>query len=294
MCLFSVIIPVYNSDKTIRKCLDSVLNQTFGDFEIIVINDGSTDDSSDICKEYALRYTNIRVYDFPNEGVAIARKRGITLATGEFVIFVDSDDSINTNLLQSLADTLIIYPDLDIIRYQANLINDEPNKNHSRYNFLEKVNYILTGINALKLWTSPSIKYAVYWLFAFRRKIFSSIHLLPNLNCYEDVAYIPIIIASSNMVTTIDYYGYNYTCNRNDSLTNTTNIEAKRKHAYDFYNACDFAIRNFIKINNINTNDIAFFISDYRRRLNDFFYSMPTDLQTELSPIYGLPINTKD
>ena len=92
MVTLSVIVPVYNTEKYLRECLDSVINQTLKDIEIICINDGSTDRSLDILKEYALKDNRIKIIDKKNEGVAAARNDGIRIANGEFVCFMDSDD----------------------------------------------------------------------------------------------------------------------------------------------------------------------------------------------------------
>lgn len=287
--LFSIIVPIYNTGSTLRSCLDSILQQTFHDYEVILINDGSTDDSQEICLDYIANYSNFKLYTFENEGIAVTRKRGIVLSSGRYLIFVDSDDSLNKDLLQTLAHTISTYPSLDIVRYQANLINDDEGKDHKRYNFHHKINCLLNGTEALKLWSAPNIKYAVYWLFAFKRTLFSNICLMPSIRCHEDLAYIPVIIASAKMVTTIDYHGYNYLCNRQGSLTNTLNKDSQREKAYDFYRACMFALSYFIHSDMVS-QDIAFFVADYKRRLTDFFYLMDVELRREFSAIYHLPI----
>ena len=96
--LFSFVVPVFNAKTFIRKCLDSILAQSFKDFEIVIIDDGSTDGTSEILDEYAAKNNWINVYHFANAGVSIARRRGITLANGEYIIFVDSDDTVNPDL----------------------------------------------------------------------------------------------------------------------------------------------------------------------------------------------------
>lgn len=287
--LFSIIVPIYNTSQTLRSCLDSILKQTFHDYEIILINDGSTDESSAICYEYASRYSNIKVYNFENEGIAVARKRGIVLSSGKYLVFVDSDDTINKHLLENIANVISLYPSLDIVRYQSNLVNDDDYKNHERYNFHSQIGQVLTGLEALKLWSTPDYKYAVYWLFAFKRSLFSNICLMPDIRCYEDLAYIPVLIASSKMVIAINYPGYNYLCNRAGSLTNTVNRDLQYQKAYDFYRACIFAMSYFIR-SDMKASDISFFIQDYSRRLQDFFYSIDIEMRKELASIYHLPI----
>ena len=98
----SIIIPVYNAEKYVSKCIDSLLNQTFQDFEIILVNDGSTDDSVKICREYAECDNRIILIDRENGGVCTARNAGLDVATGEMITFVDADDWMPENSLQLL------------------------------------------------------------------------------------------------------------------------------------------------------------------------------------------------
>ena len=91
MTKFSIIVPVYNVEKYLKECLDSIVNQTFGDFEIICINDESTDSSLDILKEYSEHDSRFVVISQKNQGQGVARNKGINLAKGEYVLFVDPD-----------------------------------------------------------------------------------------------------------------------------------------------------------------------------------------------------------
>ena len=92
--MISVIVPVYNAEKNLPRCLDSILKQTYTDFELIVLNDGSVDSSLEICEAYAKKDNRIRVISHENHGVSYTRNRGIELAQGEFIQFIDSDDYI--------------------------------------------------------------------------------------------------------------------------------------------------------------------------------------------------------
>ena len=286
--MFSVIVPCFNSKNSIRKCIDSILAQTYNDFEIIIIDDGSTDGTSTILDDYSSKYSCIKVYHFSNAGVSYSRRRGITLATGNYLIFVDSDDTINKDLLQELDSTIKKQSFPDIIRYQANLVNDDKHKNHQRYNFNGNLNTISTGMDFLKQWSITGKKYAVYWLFAFKKTVFSNVLFTVNLRCYEDVALIPVLIASSNKVVTIDYVGYNYTCNNLNSLTNIRSLDAERARALDFVEAYKYAIENFSKLSNVSKLDIAFFYADYAKRLRGKFESLPTTLKVELADKFQL------
>ena len=110
---YSVIIPVYNVEKYINRCLKSILSQRYDDLEIIVIDNGSTDSSGSICDTYASEYSNISVYHIENHGVGSARNFGLSKARGEFIYFVDSDDYLVGNLFAEFEDKLT--PDLDLL-----------------------------------------------------------------------------------------------------------------------------------------------------------------------------------
>ncbi|MCL2489255.1 MAG: glycosyltransferase [Propionibacteriaceae bacterium] len=102
----SVVIPVYNAHESLRRCLNSVLSQGRDGVEIIAMNDGSNDDSLEILREYEQRYENVIVVDTPNQGVALTRNRGIDIATGEYLAFVDCDDYIDPDYLNTYLDNL--------------------------------------------------------------------------------------------------------------------------------------------------------------------------------------------
>ena len=102
MPVISVIVPVYNAEKYINRCIESILNQTFKDFELIIVDDGSKDNSGNICEEYARRDERIKVIHQENKGQASARNRGVLNAAGEWITFVDADDMIQSQMLEYL------------------------------------------------------------------------------------------------------------------------------------------------------------------------------------------------
>lgn len=109
---FSVIIPVFNSEAFLKKCIGSIVEQEYRDYELILIDDGSTDRSRQICEEYAAQYENIRVICQENSGPSAARNRGIDCARGDYVTFVDSDDWVKPGYFRGLADAVAEKPDL--------------------------------------------------------------------------------------------------------------------------------------------------------------------------------------
>ena len=107
MSVISVIVPVYNAEKYLERCIDSILRQTFSDFELILVDDGSKDGSGRICEKYAGNDHRIRVIHQENKGQASARNRGVSNAVGEWIVFVDSDDMIHQQMLEYLYRAVI-------------------------------------------------------------------------------------------------------------------------------------------------------------------------------------------
>lgn len=138
----SVVIPVYNTEKYLRACLSSVINQTYSNIEIIIINDGSSDDSALICKEYSKSDERITFIDKDNEGVSVARNIGITLAKGEWIYFLDSDDFLDFNAFEKLINTASD-TNCDVIQFGlrrlmvGNIVSENKPSNYQEYQDLE-------------------------------------------------------------------------------------------------------------------------------------------------------------
>ena len=108
MTRISVIVPVYNVEKYLSRCVDSILNQTFTDFECILVDDGSPDNCGKICDEYAKKDKRVKVIHKQNGGLSDARNTGLDIAGGEYIYFLDSDDYVEYNLLEKLNDTICV------------------------------------------------------------------------------------------------------------------------------------------------------------------------------------------
>lgn len=113
--LISVVVPVYNVEKYLRQCLDSILHQTYKQLEVILVNDGSKDSSGKICEEYASKYENFRVVHKQNEGLGMARNTGLACIAGEYVTFVDADDYLCQDCIEKLYNVLVEY-DADVCK----------------------------------------------------------------------------------------------------------------------------------------------------------------------------------
>ena len=100
--MISIIVPVYNVENYLEECLESIKNQTYTDIEVILVNDGSTDGSKEICKRYCELDSRFRLINQENQGQSVARNRGVAESTGEFIVFIDSDDIVKFDLLAQL------------------------------------------------------------------------------------------------------------------------------------------------------------------------------------------------
>ena len=135
---FSLIVPIYNVEKYINKCIDSILSQEYLDYELILINDGSTDNSGIICDEYEKNNSKIKVIHKKNGGLSSARNEGLKYATGKYIWFIDSDDWILDKSLETLESNLI-NENLEMLGfYEIRFIEDK--NNYLRYDYLEEIN----------------------------------------------------------------------------------------------------------------------------------------------------------
>lgn len=126
MLKLSYIVPVYNVERYLSKCLNSLLSQGFesGEYEIILVNDGSKDNSQYICENYARANSNISLFNKENGGVSSARNLGLEHATGEFVVFIDADDYVIDNAYSYIFNNFVT-KDVDIVRYWTTIVNEE-------------------------------------------------------------------------------------------------------------------------------------------------------------------------
>ena len=179
--LISVIVPAYNVEKYIKTCLDSLINQTYSNFEIIVINDGSTDQTEEILRSYQSN-PKFRIYSQKNGGLSAARNQGLKLANGELVCFIDSDDSVKSDYLEKLAAPFFEDSDVDITvcGYQEKFENSE-------------INHVLksqkiTGYQATKDLLIKQQDFDVLaWNKLYRKKLFVSHHIeYPAGQIHED------------------------------------------------------------------------------------------------------------
>lgn len=207
--LFSIIVTVYNKERVLKETLDSIAKQTCHDYECIIIDDGSTDNSINIAKKYCEGYSNFNLFEYQNEGIGTARNRGIDNASGTYIIFVDGDDIIEGDLLETLEDYINNY-NVDLIRYQCKVVHYRPVKEPEKLNYHSNTNKVMSGYDALKEWSKIDKRYALVWLYCIKKSIFTENQIRFPSGIYEDFATMPSIIACANNVVCTNYTGYNY------------------------------------------------------------------------------------
>ena len=187
--LISVIIPVYNVEEYLRECIDSVLNQTFSDFEVILVNDGSTDSSGEICDEYVEKDERVTVIHQKNGGLSVARNIGLSEANGKYVYFLDSDDYISENALKTLLD-IAENDNSDIVFFDAVSFADTEDFTVSQ-NYIRKNKYLTdNGYNVFSLMTNNREFHSAVYLMIFSKKFLDSNNLLfvPGI-LHEDMVF---------------------------------------------------------------------------------------------------------
>lgn len=216
--IVSVIIPIYQAEKYIKRCVFSVINQTYKDVEILLIDDGSTDNSLNICNELAQEDSRIRVLHQENSGVATARNRGIDCASGEYIFFLDSDDWIEKETLYELK-TAMEDSSSDICFCGFCYVNEGDDR--KRISSSSAENEIHTFMNE-KFWE-------LYWdtiLFNIGTKLYKSkiieeanIRFHTDMVVYEDVQFCMEYIEHTKKVRVMWQEFYNYFVGNNDSAT---------------------------------------------------------------------------
>lgn len=222
MSKVSIIVPVYNTSKQLRNCLDSLVNQTNKDIEIIIINDGSTDDSEEIIQEYVKKYENlITYYSKENEGIAKTRNLGIEKAKSDYILFVDSDDYIDIHLIEKLMP--YISEKIDLIKFKLQRVNENGN-------VLEKVDGPvfdeMSGGEAFNRLYSEDVLLDSPCVYLFNKKLFIENNFKFKRTYHEDFGLIPLIMVKAKTCVSTPYYLYSYvqapnSITRNDSYKKT-------------------------------------------------------------------------
>ncbi|MBQ8535454.1 MAG: glycosyltransferase [Bacilli bacterium] len=233
---FSIIIPVYNVEKYIDGCLKSVMNQSYKDYEVIVVNDGTKDNSMDIVKNY-----DVKVIEQKNQGLSAARNTGVKHAKGDYLIFLDSDDSWNENLLEEISKSLKNNPDVVRFQIQETYEDKDEVKPFNEQAFKGK-----NGVEAFETITNfHFIENA--WCYAIRREYYKKNKFSFKVGTiHEDYGLTPLIIIKADKVNCIEYIGYNY-LQRQGSIMSNTAYEKIQKRVGDMYDHYLYLIKEINK-----------------------------------------------
>ena len=243
----SVIIPVYNTEKYLRRCFDSVIAQDYKNLEIVIINDGSEDNSEQIINEYKKKYPElISYYKKENSGVADTRNFGIEKAQGDYIMFLDSDDYIDKALLKTLEE--YVNKNIDLIKFKLQRANEEGKT-------LEIVSGATfektTGEDGFNKLYSTDVLLDSPCVYLIKKELFVKNSLKFTVGTeHEDFGLVPFIIVLAQTMVSVNFYGYYYVQSDN-SITRNENYTKTIKKAYDALKHYDNAII-LIEILNIN------------------------------------------
>lgn len=216
--LLSIIVPVYNVEKYLKKCLDCIINQPFENFELILINDGSTDSSPEICDFYKQKDHRINVIHRPNSGLSITRNIGIEIARGDYLSFIDSDDFISNDYYQKNMDYLLENPNVDIAVMQVCIYDNKENKvvHNISKEYIGKdeiINYMMSN------------KYnSSVWINIYKKNIFKNIRF-PDGKIYEDGHILLDVIKNINRVFVSDIGIYYYRKRENSIMQRNKTVK---------------------------------------------------------------------
>ena len=235
---YSIIIPVYNVEEYLDRCLKSILNQTYSNYEVIIVNDGSPDNSDNIIKSYEKEDKRFKGYKKVNGGLSDARNYGLKYATGDYLIFIDADDYIENNYLEKVNDVLEKNKDIDVLKFKIKLVDEGENLIRME-NGLNKEG-VTSFEELVKLeFLEPAWSY-VYKLSFWKENNFTYLKGM----IHEDFGLTPEILMKANKIYYLNSYLYNYV-QRNGSIMSSNNKEKIHKKAYDMLYQYD----RLIKIN---------------------------------------------
>lgn len=263
--MISVIIPVYNSEKYLHKCIDSVLAQSYQDFELILVNDGSEDSSGDICDEYGEMDERVKVFHQENRGVSASRNRGLKAACGEWVYFVDADD-----YLQLAAFDIFFknkeFLGTDIIRFGLNRIfhngNIKTEKPHEQKLFKDIDDY----------WTNSYFHVYTLCVNYLRLSIIADNNLsfTEKIKYAEDLEFTAKYYLLSDKILTLNEAFYNYNIHDNSAMAKQVSVSSIIDHSLVLYNIVDFITQNKKRIKSqlFLKDRIYYFLKSFLSRIS--------------------------
>ena len=248
----TIIIPVYNTSFFLEECINSIYSQTFKNLEVIAINDGSTDDSLNVLNKLKEKYSELRIINKNNTGVSDTRNVGIEVSSGDFIMFVDSDDYIEKDMVEIMLEKAI-ETKADIVRCNANLFNISGAISHENLTFFSNKLFSTKDDIIYKRFFSDEDALNCYTpLLLINKKVI--VNFDTSLAFLEDMDFYLKLFLNSSSIYFIDKNLYNYRYNSNSSSKNISNVE------YNIESVIKIAQKLKEKINNtkIKINDCSF------------------------------------
>lgn len=225
--LLSVIVPIYNCELYLEECIESICNQTYKNLEIILVDDGSTDNSPKICDEYAKKDNRIRVIHQPNSGVSTSRNTALDMSTGSYVVFMDADDTILPEAFE-LAVEIVEKHNLDFVRFFAY-------RSGNGGNGTGKVTLSLEDEYQERIKKCIVNEWAFGWGRVYKKELWENIRF-PDGRIFEDSVVALYITEKAKRCGTIDKELYYYR-NNPSGICNTTLLNSKKR--FDYILACE-------------------------------------------------------
>lgn len=277
----SVITPIYNTASYLDQCIQSILAQTYTNWELLLIDDGSTDSSGSICDEYAKQDSRIRIIHQPNQGLSATRKRGIDIAKGDYIIFLDSDDYwLDREILFTLAKTAKLY-DADIVRGEYIRISGDSYEERIYSSSKIYYNIVLDEAQFLKHIIRRDF---FIWLAMLKKSKIEHVKVNPKRAFLEDMEFWIQTLTQPLRCVAIPKKFYGYRQNPN-SITNTHNI----RKTVESFSICEVFNEYQVKSDNkaIKRLYLEYGIMNYYWAL-DAFVSTPRDFQATIIEKYQL------
>lgn len=273
MVEFSIIIPIYNSEKFLKECLDSVINQKFKDIEIICVDDGSTDKSKEILEEYKKNDNSVKVIEQTHQGQGIARNKGLEIAQGKYINFLDSDDKLSENTLDAVYKFFNKHKDIDIVSIP--IVYSDGKDHELNYKFQLNKEIINLDVNSVKNTnqkssnqSKPIIQTSINSTF-IKKEAIKDLKFDTKLVSDEGLIFINKILASQNKIGLVKDGKYYFRKNNENSLTNTAN---NKKDYYNYRLICFKELINYyIKENDeVAPNVIKSALDDKTNEIPEF------------------------
>ena len=230
--IISIIVPIYKTEKELPRCVESILAQSYPDLEIILVNDGSPDHCIDICKEYAAKDRRILVLDKKNGGLSDARNAGLRIASGKYIMYVDSDDYIEPRacemLLSGMKNEEVDFVVGAIREIRSDEVLYQRHKNIVPGKIYCKEKFLIDSISANE-WYAPACMNLYKKNFLIKHDLYFEVD-----RYYEDMEMLPRLYLSANKVVYVDFPFYNYVI-RNNSIITSSIDEKKTKDIIKIY-----------------------------------------------------------